>query len=190
MLRQWKTPDARVLRVVVADEDEKEDHHTETRQDEEVLDTDQRKELEEILLTFTDVVNSIPGRVHLLQHSINTRDSSPLRTAPHRLPVKWKDQLHTEVKDLLEAGIIRVSHSPWSSPIVPVRKKEGSIRLCVDFRQINQVTVPDPYLMPRVDDILDCLGEAKYLTELDLNKGFHQVPMYQSDIEKTSFCTE
>ena len=74
MLRQWKTPDARVLRVVVADEDEKEDHHTETHQDEEVLDTDQRKELEEILLTFTVVVNPTPGRVHLLQHSINTRD--------------------------------------------------------------------------------------------------------------------
>ena len=66
MLRQWKTPDARVLRVVVADEDEKEVHHTESRQDEEVLDTDQRKELEDILLTFTDVVNPIPGRVHLL----------------------------------------------------------------------------------------------------------------------------
>ena len=88
MLRQWKTPDARVLRVVVADEDEKEDHHTETRQDEEVLNTDHRKDLEEILLTFTHVVNPIPGRVHLLQHSINTRDSSPFRTAPHRLPVK------------------------------------------------------------------------------------------------------
>ena len=91
MLRVWRTPGARVLRVVVADEDEKEDHHTETRQDKEVLETDQRKELEEILLTFMDVVNPIPGRVHLLQHSINTRDSSPLRTAPHRLPVKWKD---------------------------------------------------------------------------------------------------
>ncbi len=102
MLRQWKTSDARVLRVVVADEDEKEDHHTETRQDEEVVNTDQRKEMEEILLTFTVVINRIPGRVHLLQHSINTRDSPPPRAAPHRLPVKWKDQLHTEVKDLLE----------------------------------------------------------------------------------------
>ena len=80
--------------------------------------------------------------------------------------MKWKDQLHTEVKDLLEAGSIRVSHSPWSSPIVPVRKKEGSIRLCVDFRRINRVTVPDPCLMPRGDDILDCLGEAKYLTKI------------------------
>ena len=146
--------------------------------------------MEEILLTFTDVFNPIPGRVYLLQHSINTRDSPPLRTAPHRLPVKWKDQLLTEVKDLLEAGFIRVSHSPWSSPIVPVRKKEGSIRLCVHFHRINRVTVPDSYLMSRVNGILDCLGEAKYLTKLDLNKGLHQVPLYQSDIEETAFCTE
>ena len=142
MLRQWKTSDARVLRVVIADVDEdKEDHHTKTRQDEEVLDTGQRKELEEILFTFTDVINPIPGRVHLLQHSINTRDSPPLRMEPHILLKKWKDQLFTEVKDLLEAGIIRVSHSPWSSPIVPVWKKKGSIRLCMDFRRINRVTV-------------------------------------------------
>ncbi len=111
MLRQWKTSDARVLRVVIADVDEdKEDHHTKTRQDEEVLDTDQRKELEEILFTFTGVINPIPGRVHLLQHSINTRDSPPLRIAPHRLLLKWKDQLYTEVKDLLEAGIHQTVH--------------------------------------------------------------------------------
>ena len=122
MLRQWKTPDAKVKRVVVADEvEEKKDHYTETRHDEEVLNTDQRKELEEILLTFTDVINPIPGRV---QHSVNTRDSPPVRKALHRLPVKWKDKLHSEVKDLLEAGIIKVSHSSWSSPIVPVRKKK------------------------------------------------------------------
>ena len=66
--------------------------------------------LEEILFTFTGVINPIPGRVHLLQHSINTRDSPPLRIAPHRLLLKWKDQLYTEVKDLLEAGIHQTVH--------------------------------------------------------------------------------
>ena len=67
--------------------------------------------------------------------------------------------------------------------------KDQSVRLCVDFRRINKETVPDSYLMPRVEEIIDCLGEAKYLSVLDLNKGFHQVPMKQDDIEKTAFCT-
>ena len=132
-----------MLRVVVADEDEKEDHHTETRHDEEVLETDQRKELEETLLTFT-MLSILP-----LEESISCNTQSILEiTSEIEGPAAYR------VSNLLEPGIIRVFHSPWSSPIVPVRKKEGSIRLCMDFRRINQVTLQDPHLMPRVDDIL------------------------------------
>lgn len=135
------------------------------------------------------MVTPTPGRVDFLRHAINTKDSPPLKTAPYRLAPAWKDQLKAEVKDLAEAGIIQSSTSPWSSPIIPVRKKHGSVRLCVDFRRINKETVPDPYLMPRVEEIIDCLGKAEYLSVLDLNKGFHQVPMKEEDVEKTAFCT-
>ena len=187
MLRPWHTPDARVLRLIVADEDEEETTPTETQLN--YLEPVQKQELEELLSLFEDVITPVPGSVSLLQHAINTKDSPPLKTAPYRLAPTWKDQLKAEVKDLADAGIIRPSVSPWSSPIIPVRKKDGSVRLCIDFRRLNKETVPDPYLMPRVEEIIDCLGEAMYVSTLDLNKGFHQVPMKPDDIEKTAFCT-
>ena len=187
MLRPWNTPDAQVLKVVVAEEDEDE-HTTGPGPSESNLDMEQKAELDTLLNSFSDVINNTPGRASLVEHVIKTSNSPPLRTAPYRLASAWKDQLQAEIHDLLAAGIIRPSLSPWSSPIIPVRKKDGSVRLCVDFRRINAVSVPDPYLMPRVDEIIDRLGKAQYLSKLDLNKGFHQVPVNPSDIEKTAFC--
>ena len=146
MLCPWHTPDARVLRLIVADEDEEETTPTETQLN--YLEPDQKQELEELLSLFEDVITPVPGSVSLLQHAINTKDSPPLKTAPYRLAPTWKDQLKAEVKDLADAGIIRPSVSPWSSPIIPVCKKDGSVRLCIDFRRLNKETVPDPYLMP------------------------------------------
>ena len=89
----------------------------------------------------------------------------------------------------MEEGIIEPSHSPWSSPMIPVKKKDGSVRICIDFRHLNAVTTPDPYLMPRIDDIIDCLGNAKFLSKFDLAKGFHQVPVRECDRIKTAFVT-
>ena len=186
MLRPWNTPDARVLRVVVAEEDEDE-HTTGPGPSDSNLDMEQKAELDTLLNSFSDVINTTPGRASLVEHVINTSNSPPLRTAPYRLAPAWKDQLQAEIHDLLAAGIIRPSLSPWSSPIIPARKKDGSVRLCVDFRQINAVSVPDPYLMPRVDEIIDRLGKAQYLSKLDLNKGFHQVLVNPSILRRQLF---
>ena len=79
------------------------------------------------------------------------------------------------------------SLSPWSSPVFPVHKKDGTVRVCIDFRRLNAITVPDPYLMPRID--VDCLGRANSMTKIDLVKGFHQVPVRVVDRQKTTFCT-
>ena len=139
-------PDTRMLRVAIADVDEQKDgHRTETHQDEEVLNTEQRKGLVEKKFTFKDVIKPTPRRVHLLQHSTNTSESLPIWTASLRLPVKWKDQLHTEVRDLLEVGIIRVSHNPWLSPIALVRKKEVSIVRGFPSNQPSDCSKPLPY---------------------------------------------
>ena len=176
MLRPWNTLDARVLRVVVAEEDEDE-HTTGPGPSDSNLDVEQKAELDALLNSFSDVTNTTPGRASLVEHVINTSNSLPLRTTPYRLAPAWQDQLllQAEIHNLLAAGIIRPSLSPWSSPIIPVRKKDGSVRLCVDFRRNNAVSVPDPYLMPMVDEIIDRLGKAQYLSKLDLNKRFHQV---------------
>ena len=90
---------------------------------------------------------------------------------------------------MLQAGIIRPSMSPWSFPVVPVRKPDGSVRLCIDYRKLNAVTTPDPFAIPLINCLIDQLGEATSLTKLDMNKGFYQIPVAEADIPKTAFCT-
>ena len=89
---------------------------------------------------------------------------------------------------MLEAGVIRRSKSPWSFPVVIVDKKDGSKRFCVDFRKLNQVTKPNSYPLPLIDDILALLGRAKHFTSLDLKKVYWQVLMDENDKEKTAFA--
>ena len=97
--------------------------------------------------------------------------------------------MKAEIDSLLQGGIIEPCKGPWSSPIVPIKKPDGSLRLCVDFRRINAVTIPDPFCMPLIDDILDNVGDCPYLSKLDLAKGFYQVPIQPDDKDKTAFCT-
>ena len=89
----------------------------------------------------------------------------------------------------LQSGVIEPSHGEWSSPIVVVKKKDGNIRMCVDFRRLNSVTPADAYPMPRADELIDRIGKAKYITTLDLSKGYWQVPMKEEDKVKTAFTT-
>ena len=87
----------------------------------------------------------------------------------------------------MQAGIIKPSTSPWASPIVLVPKRDGTLRLCVDYRHLNKVTHPNPF--PRIDDLLNSLGSAEYITTLDLTKGYWQVPVHPNSQQKTAFIT-
>ena len=93
------------------------------------------------------------------------------------------------VDGMLKRNIIRPSHSPWSSPIVLVMKRDGSLRFCVDYRRLNAVTKLDAYPLPHINDYLDALARARYFTTLDLAAGYWQAPMESSSIEKTAFAT-
>ena len=88
-----------------------------------------------------------------------------------------------------ESGVIEPSNSPWSSPVVLVRKKDGSLRFCVDYRELNKVTQKDTYPLPRVDDLLDQVGHSKYFTTLDFASGYWQILVAPNSREKTAFVT-
>ena len=149
----------------------------------------QQSMLDLVLAKYADVFSSLPGRTELCELRILTGDHPPVSSHPYRVPPRWMKQVRAQIDQLVEMGIVVPSTSPWSSSIVPVKKKTGGVRVCVDFRAVNALTSPDPYQMPRIDDILEQLAEAVFLSKVDLTKGFHQIPIHADDREKTAFCT-
>ena len=102
----------------------------------------------------------ITKKQYSLFDDITTGDNAPVRSHPYRIPPKWKEEVRQQIDHLLALGILRPSDSPWSSSIVAVGKKEGGVHLCIDFRAVNQVTQPDPYQMPLIEEILETLASA------------------------------
>ena len=100
-----------------------------------------------------------------------------------------QDVVKEELKKMEAQGIIEPSNSPWASPVVLVKKKDGTIRFCIDYRKLNEVTLKDAYPLPRIEDNLDALQGAKWFTTLDLASGYWQVEMAEEDKDKTAFCT-
>ena len=103
-------------------------------------------------------------------------------------PAELKE-LKEQLTDLLEKGFIRPSTSPWGAPVLFVRKKDGSLRMCIDYRQLNKVTIKNRYPLPRIDDLFDQLQGAKCFSKIDLRSGYHQVRVREVDIPKTAFRT-
>ena len=145
--------------------------------------------LDEVLEGYREVLSTKPGRTCEAELVIRTGSHDPVRSHPYRVPPQWKDEVKHQIDKLLEWGIIRPSTSPWSSSIVTPKKKDGGVRVCIDYRAVNAVTEPDPYQMPLIEEILDMLATAKFLSKIDLTKGFHQIPIHSDDCCKTAFCT-
>ena len=102
-------------------------------------------------------------------------NTQPIHSAPYHLHPEKREFLRKELDNLLQQGIIEESKSLWASPIVMVPKSDGTLRLCTDFRKVNAVTVPHPFPLTRVEDLLDRVGQARYLTKLDMTRGYWQV---------------
>ena len=160
--------------------------------DTSAMDQNQKMELEELVQDFADVFSTGKqdlGRTDLVYHSIPTGDAAPIKQASRRLPVHYQPEVSKLLDEMQQQGIIEPSCSPWASPIVLVRKKDGSLRFCVDYRKLNKVTKKDSYPLPRVDDLLDSLADAQWFSTLDLRSGYWQVEVNPADREKTAFST-
>ncbi|GKB43833.1 putative nucleotidyltransferase, ribonuclease H, partial [Tanacetum coccineum] len=115
--------------------------------------------------------------------------AQPISKAPYRMaPVELKE-LKDQLQELLERGFIRPSVSPWGAPVLFVKKKDGSMRLCIDYRELNRITVRNRYPLPRIDDLFDQLQGAKFFSKIDLRSGYHQLRVKEQDVSKTAFRT-
>ena len=155
------------------------------------LSSPERTELVNLLTEFSDIFspsNGLMGHTSLIKHSIPTT-GPPIRQPVRRVPEALKNTIKTEVDRMLDQNIIRPSTSPWASPVVMVRKSDGSWRFCVDYRRLNSITHRDAYPLPRIDATLDSLAGCKYFTTLDLASGYWQVALEENDKEKTAFST-
>lgn len=109
------------------------------------------------------------------------------------MPLTHKNEINQQVENLLENDLIEPSRSPYNSPIILVPKNSGNKkkwRMCIDYRLLNKKLIPDKHPLPRIDEILDSLGNTKYFSILDLFSGFHQIPLENSSRELTAFSTE
>ena len=155
----------------------------------EGLDSGQKKELKELLGRFAKVFSNKPGKTTLYEHRIHTNSSKPVRLPPYRVPHAYRNSIKRELQEMERSGIIEPTCSEWASPIVVVPKRNGELRLCVDYRRLNSVSQVDSYLMPRIDELIDRVGKANFITTLDLTTGYWQIPMADKDKCKTAFVT-
>jgi hypothetical protein len=125
-----------------------------------------------------------------VEHEIDTGDARPVNKAPYRASPAEREIIRIQVAELKKKGIIQLSKSPWAAGIVLVKKKDGSVRFCLDYRSLNALTKRDVYPLPRIDDSLAALRTGVFFSTMDMQAGYYQVPMAKTSMEKTAFITE
>ena len=185
-LKKFHPRGEEVLRLAVVAEDCEEDELLGPKLSEVCAGFD-RSIVEDLKKEFPGVFSDSPGKTRVVTLKIKTGESEPVVSHPHRVPDRLKEGVRMEVLKLVEEGIAVPSCSPWASPIVPVPKKDGSVRICVDYRRLNEITVGDQFYMVTLEEILEKVGGAQVMSKLDLSKGFYQVEVDARSQEKTAF---
>ena len=155
--------------------------------------TDEQEEQVKLLLEANREVFSVSefdlGRTNLVQHRIDTGMNRPFKQQLRRHPMAYLPVIDEHVGKMLDNDICEPSFSPWASNVVLVKKSDGTLRFCIDYRQLNNLTVKDSYPLPRIDTCFDALGGAKYFSTLDLRQGYWQVENDPETADKTTFIT-
>ena len=156
------------------------------------LESEQKKDIYNILSKYRQVFSandSDIGLASVTSHKIRLTDETPIYQRPRRVPQPISEELERQCRELCDADIIEPSTSAWSSPIVPVMKKDETIRMCIDYRKLNKVTVPDKFPIPNLLDSIYGLKGTKFFTKLDLVRGYYQLPVDEKSRPYTAFST-
>lgn len=157
---------------------------------EHIDDLPRRSAVQDILWRHKILFDPTPSIINIPpQSAIKTSDHPPIFSKQY--PASYKDQLvkSQETQKLLDRGHIEESTSPWSSPVVLVKKKDNALRFCIDYRRLNSITIKDAFPLPRIDEIFDHLSTAQYFTKFDFKSGYFQIPLAPEDRPKTAFST-
>lgn len=146
-------------------------------------------EVMDLIHQFPDLFADLPGLTPLVTHNVDVGKALPIKQHPYRLNPEKLAIVREEIAYMLEHGIIEPSSSEWSSPLVLVPKPDGTTRMCVDYRKVNAVSKADSYPIPRIEDCIDRIGSAKYVSKFDLLKGYWQVPLSERAKEISAFVT-
>ena len=136
---------------------------------------------------FVDEIPELPPRRELDLSIDLLPISTPISEAPYRMSLPELTELKIQLQELLDKEYIRPSVSPWGAPVLFVKKKDSTLILCIDYRQLNKMTIKNKYPLPRINDLFDQVGAAKIFSKLDLQFSYHQVQIKDEDINKTTF---
>ena len=140
-------------------------------------------------MCLVSIDESDRGETRLAELKIDTGEAQPRKQVVRRMPFLVRQEVAKQLKRMQEIGVIQPSKSPWASPVVIVRKKDGGHWFCIENRELNSLTKRDLFPLPRIDDMLDQLGKSRYFSTLDLASGYWQIPVDPQSQEKTAFIT-
>jgi Reverse transcriptase (RNA-dependent DNA polymerase) len=158
------------------------------------LSVDNRRQFDTLIQEYSNIFDwyqTKMGRTNIMTHRIITEpDNYPIKTRPYPISPGESEFLEKELGHFEKLGIIEKCESPWAAPILLVKKKNGELRLVVDYRKLNAITRKDAYPLPRINELLDCLGKATIFSALDMRSGFYQIEVDPDSREKTAFVTK
>ena len=150
-------------------------------------------QLAELFISYYDIFaknDTDLGCFDAVKHKIDTGDARPIKQRMRRTPLGFESEEEKHLRSMLDCGVIRPSASEWSSPPVLVRKKDGGVRWCIDYRSLNKVTVKDVFPLPLIEECLDTLSGTKFFSTLDMASGYWQIEIDEADRHKTAFITK